>query len=67
MISPLDNTASIPRIRFLVIPNLRTLKPPAFVETIPPICADPLAPKFRGSIKFFSFTEEIASSKITPD
>ena len=37
IIVPSGRTASIPITKFRVIPYLNTLKPPAFVETAPPI------------------------------
>ena len=64
---PSGRTASKPNTKLLVIPYLNTLNPPALVETAPPICADPLAPKFNGRRRSFSLTELIISSIITPD
>ena len=64
---PSGRTASIPITRFLVIPYLKTLRPPALVDTAPPICAEPLAPKLSGKRRFLSFTVLIISSIITPD
>jgi len=64
---PSCKTTSSPRTRFLVMPYLKTRSPPAFVEIIPPICADPLAPKFNGKSMFFSSAAIWTFSKMAPD
>ena len=67
IIVPSGRTTSKPSTKFLVIPYLKTLNPPAFVDTAPPICADPLAPKFKGRRRSLSFAALIISSIIAPD
>ena len=53
IIVPSGRTASIPITKLRVIPYLKTLKPPAFVDIAPPIWAEPLAPKFNGRSNVF--------------
>ena len=65
-IEPSANTTSRPRHKFLVLPYLSTLTPPAFVARFPPIWAVPSEARERGNILFASSAASLKLDKITP-
>ena len=65
--SPLGRITSSPKHRSLAFPYLSTFIPPAFVDKLPPIIQEPLAPRFKGKNKLFLSTKLCISDKITPD
>ena len=67
IIFPSGKTTSNPKHNSLVLPYLRTFTPPAFVERLPPIIHDPLAPKLNGKNKSSFSTNSCICDKIIPD
>ena len=66
-ISPLGSTTSKPRTKSRVLPYLRTLTPPAFVDKFPPIRQLPSAPKLNGNRHSFSAAAFCKLARMQPD
>ena len=66
-IEPSAKTTSRPRHKFLVLPYLSTLTPPAFVARFPPIWAVPSDARESGNILFTFSASSLKFDKITPD
>lgn len=67
MIWPFAVTASTPVTDPCRFPYRNNLKPPAFVDTFPPMWQLPLAPKSKGTQSPFSWTADSKFSNTTPD
>ena len=63
---PSGSTTSSPKTQLRVIPYRKTRSPPAFVEMIPPTCAEPLAPKLRGRKRFWFSADSRTFSSMAP-